>query len=103
MKCALAANFFARGNDQNRAAGAFKLAGHVSDSCNESCYAAFHVRRAPAVHLAVDNLARKRIDTPGRVSKRDRIDVAGEAQRRLASDSSCPCDQIGPIRSEMLQ
>src|ERR1700741_3013955 len=63
MKCPLAADFLPRGNDENRPAGAFKLPGHVADSRDESCYPAFHVRRTAAVHLAVDNLARKRIDT----------------------------------------
>jgi hypothetical protein len=29
--------------------------------------------------FAVDNLARKRIDTPERVSKRNRIDMAGDS------------------------
>ena len=103
MKCALAANFLPRSNDKDRAAGAFQLFGHVTDRRDESCYAAFHVRRAAAVHLAIDDLAGKRINTPWRVSKRNRIDMAGKAQRRLAADTSCPCNQIGAIRSEFLQ
>src|SRR5882757_11264133 len=103
MERTLAANFLPRSNNENRAVGAFQLFGHVTDGRDECCYAAFHVRRAAAIHLVVDNLARKRIDTPGRVSKRNRIDVARKAQRRLAADTSYPCNQIGSIRSEMMQ
>src|SRR3954453_8246304 len=103
MKRAFAADFLTRSNDKNGPAGFFKLRGHVPDSGDESCYAAFHVGRAAAVHLAVDNLPGKWIDTPGRVSQRNGIDMAGEAQRRLARGPSYPGDQVGPIRSKMLQ
>ena len=103
MERALAADFLPGSDDENRAAGAFELPGHVTYRCDECGYAAFHVRRAAAVHLAVDDLAAKRIDPPWRVSKRNGIDVSGKAQRRLAADTSDPCNQIGAIRSEILQ
>src|SRR3954466_15028191 len=103
MKCALAANFLPRSNDKDRTTGALKLFGHVSNCRDESCYPAFHIRRTAAEHLAVDDLARKGIDTPGRVSKRNRIKVAGKAQRRLAAAASYPCNQIGSIRGKILE
>jgi hypothetical protein len=102
MECALTADLLPRGDDENRAASALQLLGHVTDSRDESCYAAFHVRRAAAEHLALDNLAPKRIDSPGRVSKRNRIDVACKAQRRLAAATSYPCNQISSIRGKIL-
>jgi hypothetical protein len=103
MKCTLAADFLARGDGKNGPCGALQLSGHVTDCRNERCDPAFHVSRAAAVDLAVDDLAGKRIDAPGRVAKRNRIDMAGEAQLRLASGASNPGDQIGAIRSEILQ
>jgi len=51
----------------------------------------------------MNNLASKRIDAPGCVSKRNRIDMARKTQRELAADISCPCNEIGAIRSEGLE
>jgi len=65
---------------------------YVPDRGDESGYTAFHVARAAAVHLAVNDLARKRIDAPGSVPKRNRIDVAGKTQRKLAADSAYSCN-----------
>ena len=52
-------------------------------SGNESRYAAFHVRRAAPVKLAVRDFGCKWVDRPGLRPEWHRVDMAGEAERQL--------------------
>jgi len=76
---------------------------HVTNGRDKGGDGAFHVGGAATIHLVVDDFAAKRVDTPGRVSERNSIDMAGEAQRRLAVAAADPRDEIGAVRSKGMQ
>jgi hypothetical protein len=44
---------------------------------------AFHVRRAPAVELSVDNCAGVRVDRPRLRAERNRIEMSGKSDRQF--------------------
>ena len=58
---------------------------------------AFHVAAAPPVDLAIRDIAAERRNRPRGGPKRDDVGMPREAERKLGSVSTGPCDQIVPV------
>jgi hypothetical protein len=65
--------------------------------------AALHVARPAAVELAVVHLAGERIAAPRSGAERHHVDVAGEAEGRLAGGAGGARDEAGPARREVVR
>ena len=78
-----AAGFLPRRDDQHHAGRICELVGQLQRGDYKGGDTAFHVRRAPAVELSVDNCAGVRVDRPRLRAERNRIEMSGKSDRQF--------------------
>ena len=78
-----AAGFLPRRDDQHHAGRTRERVGQLQAGHDKGRDAAFHVRRAPAVELTVDNCASVRVDQPRLRAERNRVEMSGKSDRQF--------------------
>lgn len=92
-----AAALLCRSQDEHHSRGRTQVLREMFRGKQDSRYARLHVRRSPAEQLVAIGFARKRVEGPLRRSQGHRIDVAGEAQRRLRVRGTQTRDDAGAL------
>ena len=99
-RCSGAAGFLACGDDQDQSGRSRQPVGQSDGGGNECCNAAFHIRRAASVELALHDLGSEGVNGPGLRAERDGIEMAGKSERQFCGRPAKARAQLRPPISE---